>query len=121
MNYQSPLDESSLLCLEDKPVFSAVLIYEGLAAGRRAKQFYEKLTAEFDGDCRFTEDAWSFKVLRFAPIANVAASAAAAADIVHFFCIWKKPVASESRGVDRNVGVLDRPRKSCAGRTLRQP
>jgi hypothetical protein len=84
VNYQSPLDESSFRCLEDKPVFNTVLIYEGLAAGRRAKHFYEKLTAEFGGDFRFTEDAWSFKVLGLAPIANAAASAAAAADLVIF-------------------------------------
>jgi hypothetical protein len=70
--------------MEDKPIFSAVLIYEGLAAGKRAKQFYERLTAKFDGDYRFTEEAWSFKVLGLAPIANAAASAAAAADIVIF-------------------------------------
>ena len=84
MTNQLPLDESSLRFLEDKPVFSTVLIYEGLAAGRRAKQFYEKLTAEFGEDCRFTENAWSFKVLGLAPIANAAAIAAAAADIVIF-------------------------------------
>ncbi len=64
------------------PTFKCVVIYEDFAAGKRGKRFYETLVAAMDGDCTPTHDLWSFPVLAIAEMRNIAASAAAAADIV---------------------------------------
>ena len=66
------------------PTFKCVVIYEDFAAGERGQRFYEKLVAAMDGDCISTHNLWSFPVLAIAEMRNIAASAAAAADIVIF-------------------------------------
>ena len=66
------------------PTFKCVVICEDFAAGKRGKHFYETLAAAMDGDCISTHHLWSFPVLAIAEVRNIAASAAAAADIVIF-------------------------------------
>ena len=64
----------------DKPVFKAVLIYEDIAAGVRARCFCEKLVRTLDS--RLEEQMWNFDVLGIREIRNLAASTARKADAV---------------------------------------
>src|SRR5215471_17976129 len=62
------------------PVFKAVLIYENVAAGARARWFLEKL-ARASGKT-LEEQMWNFDVLGIREVRNGAASAARKADVV---------------------------------------
>jgi len=62
------------------PVFKAVLIYENLAAGARARWFLERL-ARASGKT-LEEQMWNFDVLGIREVRNGAASAARKADVV---------------------------------------
>jgi hypothetical protein len=64
----------------DKPVFKAVLIYEDVAAGVRARWFCQKLVSTLDS--RLEEQMWNFDVLGIREIRNLAASTARKADVV---------------------------------------
>jgi len=62
------------------PVFKAVLIYENVAAGARARWFLERL-ARASGKS-LEEQMWNFDVLGIRKVRNDAASAARKADLV---------------------------------------
>jgi hypothetical protein len=67
---------------DDKPKFSVVMIYEDGITGRRGKLFYEKLVHELGSECDFSLDIWSFEVLTFPEIRDLAVRAAAQAELV---------------------------------------
>jgi hypothetical protein len=48
---------------DDKAQFKTVAIYEDGSTGRRAKRFYDKLILEFEDECDFSLQLWSFQVL----------------------------------------------------------
>ena len=62
--------------------FKSVVIYEDFAAGERGERFFGKLVAARDDDCVSRHNLWSFPALVIPEMRNIAASAAAAADIV---------------------------------------
>jgi hypothetical protein len=62
------------------PVFKAVLIYENLAAGARARWFLERLARA--SSKTLEEQMWNFDVLGIREARNGAASAARKADVV---------------------------------------
>jgi hypothetical protein len=62
------------------PVFKAVLIYENLAAGARARWFLERLARA--SSKTLEEQMWNFDVLGIREVRNRAASAARKADVV---------------------------------------
>ena len=62
------------------PVFKAVLIYENLAAGARARWFLERLAHA--SSKTLEEQMWNFDVLGIREVRNGAASAARKADVV---------------------------------------
>ena len=64
------------------PNFNLTIIYESIEAGKRAKRFSDKLSAETAGDRPFELNLWNFGVLRIPEIRNTAASTAAIADVV---------------------------------------
>ncbi|MEA3213092.1 MAG: hypothetical protein QOE70_6149 [Chthoniobacter sp.] len=64
------------------PKFKCVVVYEDPAAGERGERFRQKLVAAMQGDCVSTPNLWSFSVLAIPEMRNLAASAAAVADIV---------------------------------------
>ena len=67
---------------DDKPKFSVVMIYEDAITGRRGKLFYEKLVHELGSECDFSLDIWNFEVLAVPEIGDLAARAAAQAELV---------------------------------------
>ena len=68
-------------CLH-RPKLAVVIIYEGRAAGRRAKYFYENLVRDLRGKYDVNLDLWSFPILAISQIGNLASQVAAKADIV---------------------------------------
>ena len=62
------------------PVFKAVLIYENLAAGARARWFLERLARA--SSKTLEEQMWNFDVLAIREARNDAASAARKANVV---------------------------------------
>jgi hypothetical protein len=71
---------------DDKPKFNVVMIYEDSISGRRGKLFYEKLVSELGSECDFTLDIWNFEVLAVPQIGDLAARAAAQAELLILSC-----------------------------------
>jgi len=67
---------------EKEPVYSLVVIYEGVDSGKRANYFCESLMREIGEATLFTKDLWSFKVLDIPQVRHTAAEVAAVADVV---------------------------------------
>ena len=68
-------------CLH-RPKLGVVIIYEGRAAGQRAKYFYENLVCELRGKYNVNLDLWNFPVLAISQIGHLAGQVAAKADVV---------------------------------------
>ena len=83
--------------LGDRPRFDAVIIYQDISAGRRAKHFYDWLIRELAGAYNFSLELWSFQVLALPEIGNLAAQAAAQADVVILSMHGKAPLSVQSR------------------------
>ncbi len=66
----------------EMPVLRAILIYEDLDAGLRAKRFCDKIEKKLGIKCRLQDRAWRFDVLAIPEVRNTAASEAAKADLV---------------------------------------
>jgi len=64
--------------------FNVTIIYESLPDGMRAKRFADQLAAKGAGNLELNLNIWNFLVLGISEIRNVAASAAATADVVIF-------------------------------------
>jgi hypothetical protein len=69
---------------DDPPIFNTVVIYEDGPTGRRAKLFCDKLVREFEDECAFSLELWSFQILAIPEFRKAAADAAAQADLVVF-------------------------------------
>jgi hypothetical protein len=67
---------------EEKPVCSAVIIYEDIETGKHANHFCENLMHDLDGTALWTKNLWSFKVLDIPHVRCAAAEMAAMADVV---------------------------------------
>jgi hypothetical protein len=67
---------------DDKAQFKTVAIYEDGSTGRRAKRFYDKLILEFEDECDFSLQLWSFQVLAIPELRKLAIESAAQADFV---------------------------------------
>ena len=70
------------LDLDDKSKFKVVVIYEDVPAGRRAKNFYDKLVHELEDECAFSLQLWSFQVLAIPELRESAVESAVQADFV---------------------------------------
>ena len=46
--------------LNDRPKFNVVIIYEDIAAGKRAKHFYDRVIRELVDECDFRVELWKF-------------------------------------------------------------
>src|SRR5260370_6922724 len=77
------------------PVFKAVLIYENVAAGARARCFLERL-ARASGKT-LEEQMWNFDVLGIREVRNGAAGAARKADVVAVSASGQPGVPSAAR------------------------
>jgi hypothetical protein len=67
-----------------KQAFNVTIIYEAEADGIHAKLVSDQLACSLAGDRELNLNVWSFRVLGIPNIRNIAASAAAEADIVIF-------------------------------------
>jgi hypothetical protein len=67
---------------DDKAQFKTVAIYEDGSTGRRAKRFYDKLILEFEDECDFSLQLWSFQVLAIPELRKLAIESAAQANFV---------------------------------------
>jgi hypothetical protein len=67
---------------DDKAQFKTVAIYEDGSTGRRAKRFYDKLILEFEDECDFSLQLWSFQVLAIPEPRKLAIESAAQANFV---------------------------------------
>src|SRR6266446_5117940 len=76
----------------DRLRFYVVIIYQDISAGRRAKQFYDRVIQGLADPCNFSWELWSFQVLALPEIGNLAAQAAAQADF------WRR---GNRHGTDR--------------------
>lgn len=72
------------------PKLRVTILYECLDAGKRAKRFSDELAADQTIDL----SVWSFRVLGIREVRNVAASTAAAADLVILSLSGEKPLAA---------------------------
>lgn len=120
----------SQLSNEDEKIrFKTVIIYEDLNAGRRAKAFSDQLSGEIEEveeDFDFTRNIWSFNVLAIPEIRNIAATAAAAADVVILSASGKECLPPEvvewlemwawliDQGAPAMVALFDHPNSECA-------
>src|ERR1700721_1605671 len=68
--------------LNDKPKFNVVIIYEDIAAGKRAKHFYDRVIRELVDECDFSLELWNFQLLAIPEIGNSAGTAVPQADFV---------------------------------------
>src|SRR5256885_16899933 len=68
--------------LEDNPAFNVVIAYEDFETGKHAKKTYDFLVANLGKDCQFTNQMWKFDVLGLPKLREMAAKAAALAEIV---------------------------------------
>jgi hypothetical protein len=59
-----------------------VIIYEGRAAGQRAKYYYDNLICELTSKYDVNLDLWNFPILAISQIGNLAVQVAAKADVV---------------------------------------
>ena len=71
--------------LDDKPKFNAVIIYEDRPAGRRAKDFYNKLIHDFEDECDFSLELWNFHVLAIPEFGESAAESRSPSRLCHSF------------------------------------
>jgi hypothetical protein len=68
-------------CLH-RPKLEVIIIYEGPAAGRRAKYFYENLVRDLRGKYDVNLNLWNFPILAISQIGNLASQVVAKADVV---------------------------------------
>ena len=74
--------ESRSFRTESRPEFRTVMIYEDVAAGRRAKHFSDRLLHALGDGCEDVRNLWSFDVLGLTHVRNWAVAAARTADLV---------------------------------------
>ena len=103
------------------------MIYEDAATGAQAKEFCDRFIRTLDRECHLNSNIWSFPVLRIPEIRNIAASAAAAADIVIFAATGKQSLPRKiedwvemwawllDRARPALVSVIADPEAKCAG------
>jgi hypothetical protein len=60
---------------DDTPTFDVAIIYEDIAAGKRAKLFYDRVIPRLVDECDFSLELWNFHVLAVREIGNSAAKA----------------------------------------------
>jgi hypothetical protein len=68
------------------PVFNVLIAYEDFETGKQAKQTYDFLVENLEGECIFANQMWKFDVLSIPKLREMAAKDAAAADIVIISC-----------------------------------
>ena len=83
--------------LGDRQRFHAVIIYQDISAGRRAKHLYDWVIQELAGAYNPSLELWSFQVLALPEIGNLAAQAAAQADFVILSMRGKAPLSVQTR------------------------
>jgi len=95
------------LDLVDRPKFNVVIIYEDIAAGKRAKHFYNRVIRELADECDFSLELWNFQVLAISGVANSAAQTAAKADFVILSMHGKAQLSAETRDwIERWSGLI---------------
>jgi hypothetical protein len=60
------------LDLVDRPKISVVIIYEDIAAGKRAKHFYNRVIRKLADECDFSLELWNFQVVAISGVATSA-------------------------------------------------
>jgi hypothetical protein len=107
--------------LNDRPKFNVVIIYEDIAAGKRAKHFYDRVIRELVDECDFSLELWNFQVLAVPEIGNSAAKAAAQADFVIVSMYRKAQLSGQTRDwIERWSGLIS-DSKSALVALLDQP
>jgi hypothetical protein len=93
--------------LNDRPQLNVVIIYEDIAAGKRAKHFYDRVIREFVDECNFSLELWNFQMLAVPEIGNSAAKAAAQADFVILSIHRKAQLSVQTRDwIERWSGLI---------------
>jgi hypothetical protein len=64
------------------PSFKFILVYEDRAAGLRAKEMSDRLSAMLEPECHVSTEAWNFALLKDTQLRNVAAEDARHAHMV---------------------------------------
>jgi hypothetical protein len=95
------------LDLVDRPKFNVVIIYEDIAAGKRAKHFYNRVIRELADECDFSLELWNFQVLAISGVANSAAQTATKADFGILSMHGKAQLSAETRDwIERWSGLI---------------
>jgi hypothetical protein len=93
--------------LNDRPKFNVVIIYEDIAAGKRAKHFYDRVIRQLVDECDFSLELWNFQVLAVPEIGNSAAKAAAETDFVIVSMYRKAQLSVQTRDwIERWSGLI---------------
>lgn len=91
------------------PTFRIMMIYEDLDSGKCARHCAEKVLNALNGDCRFYQNLWSFDALAIPEVRDIAASAAAAADIVILSMSGERALSAEIKDwIEMWVWLVDR-------------
>ena len=89
-------------------VIKCVIIYEDFTAGKCGERFYQNLRAAIGMDYAPPRNLCSFPALTIPKIRNIAASAAAAADIVIFALSGEKELpAKVKEWIEMWLGLID--------------
>jgi hypothetical protein len=75
------LDEATG-CVEEKPLFTVLVIYEDFAAGKHAKETYDFLANRLGREFKFKNLMWKFDVLGHPKMKEMAAHDALEADLI---------------------------------------
>jgi len=109
--------------LDDTATFDVAIIYEDIAAGKRARHFYDRVIPRLVDECDFSLELWNFHVLAVREIGNSAAKAAAQADFVILSIYLKGQLSVQTRTrdwIERWSGLIT-DSKYALGALLDQP
>ena len=107
--------------LNDRPRFNVVILYEDIAAGKRAKLLYDRVIRELVDEWDFGLELWNFRVLAVPEIGNSAAKAAAQADFVIVSMYRKAQLSAQTRDWIEKWSGLITDNKSALVALLDQP
>ena len=107
MQFSPVIGANQTLDLVDRPKFNVVIIYQDIAAGKRAKNFYDRVIRELAHECDFRLELWNFQVLAVPEIGNSAVKVAAQADFVVLSIYRKAQLSAQTRDwIERWLGSI---------------
>ena len=106
MHFSPVIGANQTLDLVDRPKFNVVIVYQDIAAGKRAMNFYDRVIRELVR-IDFRLELWNFQVLAVPEIGNSAVKVAAQADFVVLSIYRKAQLSAQTRDWIRKMARVD--------------